>query len=175
VPSRSTNKLRDDVVTLRQPDERDLPAIDAGIHDGDVVRWFGQPEGFAVEVLALNQTRWAEGSPTFAICEMDGDCVGLVWLNIGAGDVATGYVGYWLLPAARGRGLATRAVRLLSRLAVGELGIVHLRLLTEPANERSQRVAERCGFRRVALLPAHGQVDGRPVDHVLFELPLDSR
>jgi RimJ/RimL family protein N-acetyltransferase len=164
-------QLRDDVVTLRQPDERDVPAIDAGIHDDDVVRWFGQPDGSAVEVLALNRTRWAQGSPTFAICETGGDCLGLAWVNVSAGEAATGYVGYWLLPTARGRGLATRAVILLSRLAVDELGIARLRLLTEPANERSQRVAERSGFRRVALPPAHGEIDGRPVDHVLFELP----
>jgi RimJ/RimL family protein N-acetyltransferase len=93
--------------------------------------------------------------------------------ELSASEAATGYVGYWLLPGARGRGLATRAVRLLSRLALDELGIEHLRLVTERTNERSRRVAERSGFRQVALLEGQREVDGRPVDQLLFELPAD--
>lgn len=44
-------RLTDGVVALRLPDERDLPAIDLGIHDAEVVRWFGQPTRTAQEVL----------------------------------------------------------------------------------------------------------------------------
>ncbi|MGZ6296781.1 MAG: GNAT family N-acetyltransferase [Candidatus Limnocylindrales bacterium] len=76
----------------------------------------------------------------------------------------------WLLPRARRRGLATRAVRLLSRWAVTDPGTTSLRLLTEPANERSQRVAERSGFRRVGIVTRQGQIDGRLSDHVLYSL-----
>ena len=92
-----------------------------------------------------------DGSPTLAICELDGTCVGQVWLNVLETDTSTGFVGYWLLPIARGRGLATSAVRLLSTWAVRELGVPNLRLTTAPDNHRSQRVAERSGFRRVSL------------------------
>jgi RimJ/RimL family protein N-acetyltransferase len=165
--------LSDGVVTLRPPDEGDLAAIDLGINDPEVVRWFGQPDASAIDVLTLNRRRWAEGSPTFAICEMDGICGGHVWMNLSTGDAAVGYVGYWLLPSARGRGLATRAVRLLSDWAVRDLGTTHLGLLTEPANEPSQRVAERSGFRRVGILADNGKIDGRSIDHVLFRFPPD--
>lgn len=165
--------LGDDLVTLRPADDRDLPAIDLGIHDPDVVRWFGQPNSSASEVLALNRERWAAGSPTFAICELDGICVGHVWINFSSSEAGIGYVGYWLLPRARGRGLATRAVQVLSDWAIQDPGTTRLRLLTEPANDRSQRVAERSGFRLVGVLAEHGEVDGSPVDHVLFELPPD--
>jgi RimJ/RimL family protein N-acetyltransferase len=146
-------------------------AIDLGIHDPDVVRWFGHADSSAMDVLLLNRKRWADGSPTFAICELDGICVGHVWVNVNADDATIGNIGYWLLPSARGRGLATRAVRLLSDWAVHGLGIMRLQLLTEPANEQSQRVAERGGFHRVGILVGHGQVDGRSIDHVLFLLP----
>jgi ribosomal-protein-alanine N-acetyltransferase len=166
-----TPHLSDGVVTLRPPDRRDLAAIDVAIHDPDVVRWFGQPDRSAMETLALNRRRWAKGSPTFSICESDGVCVGHVWVNVSAVDETIGHVGYWLLPGARGRGLATRAVRLISNWAIHDLGITGLRLHTEPANERSQRVAERSGFRRIGLLTGHGEIDGRSIDHVLFELP----
>jgi [ribosomal protein S5]-alanine N-acetyltransferase len=163
--------LSDGVVTLRPPDERDLAAIDLGIHDPDVVRWFGQPDSSAMDVLMLNRRRWADGSPTFSVCEQDGTCVGHVWVNVRTEDATTGSVGYWLLPTARGRGVATRSVRLISQRAVRDLGITRLRLFTEPANERSQRVAERSGFRRICHLPDHGEIDGRSLDHILYELP----
>lgn len=163
--------LGDGIVILRSPDERDLSAIDLGIHDPDVVRWFGQPDSDATDVIALNRRRAADGSPTLSICEGDGACIGLVWVNASGADATVGSVGYWLLPGARGRGLATRAVRLLSAWAISDLGFTRLRLLAEPDNDRSQRVAERAGFRRVGVLAGNGEVDGRPIDHVLYEMP----
>lgn len=99
--------LTDGIVLLRASEARDLPAIEAGIHDPDVIRWIGPTKGSATDVLALNRERWASGSPTLSICEPDGTCVGLVWVNLREADRATGSVGYWLLPGARGRGLAT--------------------------------------------------------------------
>lgn len=156
---------------MRAPDESDLAAIDEGIHDREVVRWFGLPTSSAADVLAENRTRWRRGSPTFAIAEADGACVGHVWLNVTRADSSVGYVGYWLLPSARGRGLATRAVRLLATWSIQHLGIEQLRLLTEPDNDASQRVAERTGFRRMGLMADHAEIDGRRIDHVLFELP----
>jgi RimJ/RimL family protein N-acetyltransferase len=164
--------LTDGVVTLRPPDERDLKAIDLGVHDPAVVRWYGQPSS-AIDVLRLNRRRWADGSPTFSICEMDDVCVGHAWVNVSTSDAAIGYVGYWLLPTARGRGLATRAVLLLSSWALHDVGITRLRLLTETANESSQRVAERSGFGRVGILAGNAEIDGRLIDHVLFSLPIE--
>jgi RimJ/RimL family protein N-acetyltransferase/protein-L-isoaspartate O-methyltransferase len=141
--------LSDGRVLLRAVEPRDLPAIEAGIHDPDVIRWIGSPEGSAHDVLVQSAERWAHGSPTLAICELDGTCVGKVWMHIPETDRSTGFVGYWLLPVGRGRGLATSAVRLLSAWAVRELGLASVRLVTAPDNPRSQQVAERSGFRRV--------------------------
>ena len=140
--------LFDGTVRLRWPGPGDLAAIDAGIHDPDVIRWIGPPEGTPEEVLALNRSRAAARSPTFAICHPDDACVGLVWINRGTKDPSVGYVGYWILPDVRGRGIATRAVRLISGWAMRELGLASLALTTDVANERSQAVAERSGFRR---------------------------
>ena len=162
-------ELSDGRVLLRATEPRDLPAIDAGMHDPDVIRWIGPPEGSAEEVLVQNQERWAQGWPTLSICEADGTCVGKVWMRFREADRSTGYVGYWLLPVARGRGFASTAVRLLSKWAVRELGVTKVRLTTAPDNERSQRVAERSGFRRV--LPRDGEtVHGVHGDDFVYEL-----
>lgn len=165
--------LSDGIVTLRPADAGDLGAIEVGLHDPEVVRWLGQPRGRAIDVIALNEQRRVDGSPTLAITEATGDCLGLVWVNRHRSDRAIGYVGYWLLPSGRGRGLATRAVRLITRWAIQDLGVTRLRVLVEPGNGPSQRVAEQAGFRRVELLPGHGAVDDRTVDLLLYELPAD--
>jgi RimJ/RimL family protein N-acetyltransferase len=160
--------LSDGHVLLRAEEPRDLPVIDAGMHDPDVVRWIGPPWPLA-EVLQRNREGWARGSPTLAICELDGTCVGLVWMNVRDPDPSTGFVGYWLLPRARGRGLATRAVRLLSAWVLGELEIRSLRLTTAPDNARSQRVAELSGFRRVSPAPG-APLDDPSVAQVVYAL-----
>jgi RimJ/RimL family protein N-acetyltransferase len=161
--------LSDGRVLLRAAEPRDLPAIDAGIHDPDVIRWIGPPEGSAHDVLVQNEERWAHGSPTLSICELDGTCVGKVWLGVSETDRSTGSIGYWLLPVGRGRGLATSAVRLLSTWAVRELGITHLRLRTASDNKRSQRVAERSGFRRVGTADDES-LDGPDSRDVVYAL-----
>jgi ribosomal-protein-alanine N-acetyltransferase len=165
--------LSDGMVTLRPSVKGDLPAIAAGIHDEDVVRWVGPPEGSAREVLALNERRWAAGSPTMSICDRDGRCIGLIWINRRESEPGTGSVGYFLLPDARGQGFAVAAVRLISRWATRDLGITTLRLLTEPANRPSRRVAERSGFRQTAVLLGLGKVGGRVIDQVVYELADD--
>ena len=151
--------LSDRRVLLRATQPRDLPAIDAGYRDPDVIRWIGPQERSAPEILARNADRWAHGSPTLSICELDGTCVGLVWLAVSETDRSTGSVGYWLLPAGRGRGLATSAVRLLSSWAVRNLGVANLRITTAPDNPRSQRVAERSGFQRLSASAGNTPAD----------------
>ena len=161
--------LSDGRVLLRAAEPRDLPAIEAGIHDPDVIRWIGPPEGSAQDVLVQNEERWVQGSPTLSICEPDGTCVGKVWMSIREGDRSTGFVGYWLLPGARGRGFATAAVRLLSNWSIRDLGVTKVRLTTAPDNERSHRVAERSGFRRVMPRDADA-VDGEHGHDFVYEL-----
>jgi RimJ/RimL family protein N-acetyltransferase len=161
--------LTDGVVVLRPPTEQDLPAIERGIWDPEVVRWFGRPEIDGAAVLEVNRTRWREGTrATFSICDPTGACLGHVRVSLGR--EGRGVVGYWLLPEARGMGLATRSVRLVSMWALVHVGLARLELYAEPENLASLSVAERSGFRREALLRSHGVVDGRRVDHVLFSL-----
>jgi RimJ/RimL family protein N-acetyltransferase len=157
------------VIVLRPPEERDLPAIERALRDPDVIAAFGWYAPSAEEMLELNRTRWSRGdAATFAICDLTHECVGHVFVNLG--DSRRGTVGYWLLPEARGRGFATRAVRLVARWALRDLELVRLGLFTDTSNERSQRVAERAGFRREGVLRSWSDVDGRRVDSVSFSL-----
>jgi RimJ/RimL family protein N-acetyltransferase len=157
--------LSDGIVTLRPPDERDLQAIERGINDPDVVRWIGPPPGTAREVLELNRARWLDlTGPTFAVCDGDA-CIGHVWVNV-SGE--RGAIGYFLLPEARGRGLASRAVRLVADWALKDLRLATLEIVAEPANTASRRVAERSGFRSSGSRRS-STIDGRAIESLVHD------
>ncbi|WP_433176476.1 GNAT family N-acetyltransferase [Actinoallomurus sp. CA-150999] len=95
-----------------------------------------------------------------------------------AGDIGLFYeawsrsamVGYSMLPAFRGQGVVTRAVRLLSAWAF-EIGIPRLAAGTAPDNAASQRVLEKAGFVREGV--QRSRVDGpngTRIDDVVYVL-----
>ncbi len=61
-------------------------------------------------------------------------------------DEGTGEIGYWVAAHARGRGIATRAVRLATGWALGELGLKTLEIMTHEDNAASQGVARAAGY-----------------------------
>ena len=69
-------------------------------------------------------------------------------------------VGFWLRPEARGRGIATHAIRLLAGWAFDGLDIARLELSCSPNNAASQRVAKRCGFVEEGLLRSNLRIQG---------------
>ncbi|MFI2233251.1 GNAT family N-acetyltransferase [Nocardia testacea] len=79
-------------------------------------------------------------------------------------------IGYWLAPHARGRGIATRTLRLLAGWAFDALAVARLELTCGPDNLASQRVALRCGFVREGLLRSHIPYQGARRDTVVFGL-----
>ncbi|WP_406087397.1 GNAT family N-acetyltransferase [Streptomyces virginiae] len=109
--------------------------------------------------------RWqAELAAIWAVARPDGAAVGL----IGWGDIdlqgGGAEIVYWLLPAARGAGVAVEATRRVSRWALDDLGLHRLRLCHSTANPASCRVADKAGYtlegtQRSALLHADGWHD----------------
>jgi len=79
-------------------------------------------------------------------------------------------VGYWLAPAHRGRGIATRATRLMVQWAFSELGLARIELTCGPDNDASQRVARRVGFVREGVLRSHTTFKEGRRDTLVFSL-----
>ena len=67
-------------------------------------------------------------------------------------DERTAELGYVLGAAARGRGVATEALRQLTVWAFEEQRMIRLQLLISVANDASKRVAQRCGYRFEGVL-----------------------
>ncbi|GIL28666.1 GNAT family N-acetyltransferase [Actinocatenispora comari] len=84
---------------------------------------------------------------------------------------ASAMLGYHLAPAWRGRGFATRAVRLLAGWAFDHVRLARLYAGADVRNTASQAVLERAGFRRVGReLSRRPGAHGGRVDDVLYEL-----
>jgi RimJ/RimL family protein N-acetyltransferase len=82
--------------------------------------------------------------------------------------------GYWLGAEARGRGLATRALLLVSAAIVARLRPSRLELRTTVGNDPSERVAARAGFMRVGPEPPIEYPGGRIVETTLWILEPDA-
>ncbi len=80
-------------------------------------------------------------------------------------------IGYSMAPKWRGRGFATRAVRLVADWAFGHTDIARLIAGTAPSNVASQRVLEHVGFQREGLLRGRlPSAAGPRVDDLLYGL-----
>jgi RimJ/RimL family protein N-acetyltransferase len=174
----ATVVLRDDVVVLRPWRDADVPAKFAAFSDPLVQRFSWPQTAPYTEADAWAHHReheraWLAGTGAeFAAVEPTDDTAllgGASIYDIEAGQ-GRACVGYWLAPHARGRGVATRAVLMLARWAFEDLKIQRLQLTCGPDNEASQRVAERCGFTREAVLRSHLPFKGGRRDTVVFSL-----
>jgi RimJ/RimL family protein N-acetyltransferase len=168
--------LADDEIELRLWQAEDADAIYEGCQDPETQRGIGaMPSPYtradAAEYLAACETAWRTGErASFAIVSRaDGRVLGSVGLGLHETHAA---VGYWLAPEARGRGVATRATRLVARWALEDLGFERLELHTDPSNIASQRVAERAGFTRegVQRSARYNPRLGRRMNFVVFSL-----
>jgi RimJ/RimL family protein N-acetyltransferase len=96
----------------------------------------------------------AEGSAmNFAIEDAgDGEFLGVAVAPHLDHDERTAELGYVLGAEARGRGVATEALRQLTAWAFDEQDMIRLQLLISVSNDASKRVAQRCGYRFEGVL-----------------------
>jgi RimJ/RimL family protein N-acetyltransferase len=145
-------------VCLTPFDPVHLHAFRALLDDRDVRRFTRVPEspppGFAETWLQRYERGRRDGtSEAFAVVdEQEGEFLGIGVAPKIDSPTRTAELGYVVVPAARGRGVATETLRLLTEWGFSELGALRLELLISPANGASQRVAERCGYLREGIL-----------------------
>jgi ribosomal-protein-alanine N-acetyltransferase len=153
-------------------------ADDVAVMSGDehVGRWSGMGADLAGWLRReIPETR----GPSRAICLSDDDrALGRVAVRlpefasdavrcdaVREGDQPAGELSYWLVPGARGRGLAYAAVRLMMASVVASAGLRSVVLDIEAGNLASERLAERLGAQRRA--PTRVAVDRTGVQRTL--------
>lgn len=152
----------DGEVTLRPPTLEDVGRVTEICRDPAIGHFTTVPvpydEAAARWWVEFSAERLANGTGAHLLVEEEGGVVAAVGIDVNTHDRA-GRIGYWVAPEARGRGVATRAARLLCRWALAEdgLDLVRLELDAAAVNAASNAVAERLGFtlegtRRSAVL-----------------------
>jgi RimJ/RimL family protein N-acetyltransferase len=145
-------------VRLREFADHDLGDVVVACRDPQVQRFTRIPAGYREDegraFIAGAPGRRARGeSIELAVADAEsGRLLGAIGLAVDRHDPARAEVGYWVAPWARGAGVAGRALALVSRWALGPLGLQRLDLYASVANPASMRVAARSGFVREGTL-----------------------
>lgn len=177
--------LSDRVVTLRPWRSADAPAVFAACQDPLIARFIPIPQpyteadalGFvdAPAVTSMGTRAFHDdGNPEderpFAIVDAkSGGLLGSLSRHAPSGHRVS--FGYWLAPSARGRGVATRALKLVTEWTLANTDLIRLEVYTHLENDASGRVAERVGFVREGIRKAWDlDRDGRPIDVVSYVL-----
>ena len=173
-----TPPLADTVVLLRPWRTQDVPGKlmafgDPLIHQFAWSRTTAYTEADARDYfIEQEEARLRGDAVAVALAAPDDDAVVLGGASLYDVDRAQGRagIGYWVAAEARGRGVATHAVRLLAGWGFSALGLARIELTCGPNNLASQRVAERCGFVREGVLRSHQVFKGARRDSVIFSL-----
>jgi RimJ/RimL family protein N-acetyltransferase len=164
-----------DELVLRPWHASDVAAVLEACQDPDIGRWVNIPQPFGeAEAAAFVDgavQMWRDGTgAAFAIEDVStGRLIGAATRFGPDGHSAT--FGLWLVPAARGRGVGTRALRRMVDWTFATTDVIRLETFIMTGNDASDRMVERVGFRREGLLRAWDlDRSGRPVDCVAWSL-----
>ncbi|KQS66951.1 GNAT family N-acetyltransferase [Modestobacter sp. Leaf380] len=137
-----------DELRLRPWRPTDLDAVWAALQDPAVRLWNGSGASSLEEATQwLARRSEGEGHVSRAVvARADGGLLGSVSLHSIDPVQLDAEVGYWVVPAARGRRVAPRVVDAVCRWAFAELGLDRVVLAHAVENPASGRVAARAGF-----------------------------
>jgi RimJ/RimL family protein N-acetyltransferase len=168
--------LSDGVITLRAKGRDDVDALVAICQDPAISRWTRVPSPYTRAdaegwIAASELDRQLEHALDWLVEDAEGNVVASIAVQNIRADDAVGEIGYWVAAPARGRGIATRAVRLATEWALRELGLETLELITHEDNVASQGVARAAGFTETSetdVPPDEGLAPGR---YLVFTAP----
>jgi RimJ/RimL family protein N-acetyltransferase len=171
------NDLTDGVVLIRPLTAADAPAFAQGFVDDPTLGVMvgtetdPTPEDVVARELA---GRPPNTVPALAVADAgSGEFLGGLGLYRLDPRHRRAEVGFWLVPDARGRGIAGRAVTLLTSWAFGTLGLDRVELTTTPDNAPTRALALKLGFTEEGTMRARNLERGRRVDVMMFAVLKD--
>lgn len=123
------------------------------------------------ESVARTAEQWSsgKGAPFVIADPADDSPLGLLNLQFGD-DEEVASLAVAVFPEARGRGVATRALRLGALWGLRDLGLARVVAEAAADNQASIRAIEKAGFHREGTLRAHCKTQGKRHDCVMFSL-----
>ena len=165
-------------VSLRPWTTADVPGLVTAYQDPDIQRWHCRLLDSSEAATLIRQwaAAWtAETSANWAVTDLGGTEL-LGRMGFREVDLFSGVaeVAYWVLPSARGRGVAVDALTTLARWAFDEIGLQRLELRHSTQNLASCRVAAATSFPLEGTLRASGlHTDGWHDMHLHARLKSD--
>jgi ribosomal-protein-alanine N-acetyltransferase len=165
--------LADHLVRLRPWEYGDLGCVREAGRDPSITEATTVPTRFTRAAgRAFIERQWARSATdqgwSLAIADSSGGPArGSVTLMLRPQEGVAG-LGYWLAPAARGRGHASHAVMLLTGWAVQVAGLRRVEAWVEPGNVSSARLLTRCGFLQEGRLRSFLVFPDRRADALVF-------
>jgi len=159
----SVPPLSDGVVELRRWAYGDLACVEAAAGDPRIPAGTTVPAEYSDERgREFIQRQWGrrdngEGLSLAIADPSTGEAIGLLVL-LERDDRSVLGLGYWVVPAARSKGFASRAVSLIAPWALAQADVIEIEAIVEIENEPSLRALQRASFEHAG----HAQVDGRP-------------
>lgn len=168
-------ELRSSLVLLRTWSYDDLPCVEAASADPTIPQGTTVPAAYTDEAgRAFIERQWdrltsGRGLSLAVADARTNEAKGLVFLGLGQ---TRGHcdLGYWLVPAARGRGLGTEAVRLVSRWVLTETNVHRLVAQVVPGNVASVAMLQALGFSEEGRLRSWLWIEDEAVDVIQFSL-----
>jgi ribosomal-protein-serine acetyltransferase len=166
--------LRDGDLTLRPPMPADTEAVANAVSASlvELAPWmpWATPD-YSVEDAA----DWIAGNPgdlyRFAMFVDDGsDVIGTCGLNHYDPLNLIANLGYWVRSDHTGRGLASRAARLLARFGLERAGLRRLEIVVSTANPASVRVAQKIGAVHEGVARSRLLLQGEEHDAHMFSV-----
>ena len=126
-----------------------------------------------LESMVQQQT---EGNQLPCTLVRNGQILGCATLNtIVRGPFRSASLGYWIVAAEVGRGLATAAVATMCRIADEQLDLHRIEASVLPTNFASQRVLAKNGFEQIGFAQNYLHIDGSWQDARIFQRTLNDR
>jgi len=152
--------LSDGTVLLRPHQLEDCDAMYAAITESisEISPWLpwchaGYSRDETAAFIKVAGAAWDDGShyPFAILAATDGAFLGGIAINHIAKPNHLANVGYWVRTSRTRKGIASAAVRLVSRYAFDTLGLTRLEIACIPTNTASRHVAEKVGAKFEAV------------------------
>jgi ribosomal-protein-alanine N-acetyltransferase len=136
--------------------------------------WINLRDRFPHPYTPDDAARWiqvatARSPATSWAIEVDGEPAGGISLKLQDDvDRVAAELGYWLGETFWNRGIMSRAVRAVTRHGFAEFGLTRIYALPFLPNEASQRVLEKAGYKREAVLRRSVIKNGEVLDQALY-------
>jgi len=145
-------------------------------HANNIKIWRNLHDAFPHPYTRADAEIWIQQTSTLPVgmiyaIEVNGEAVGGIGIHP-MKDVhrRTAAIGYWLSETHWGRGIATDALRAMTRQVFATFDLARLEAFVFEWNVASTRVLEKAGYTREALLKKRVTKEGRTVDCFLYAL-----